>query len=153
MSGLGIKNMNTEIKYYPNGRHVVLDIWGCTFEELNDVSHAIKFIMQVVKDADMHMLNMSFKKFEPQGLTVIGLLSESHISIHTYPEHGYAAIDLFTCGDNSTPVEAIEKNLPKFFTLEQVSSVIIERGKKDKPFGRTISSPKDGEAFSLSGQH
>lgn len=131
---------NTNVEYFPNGKHVILDVWGCKFDELNDVDLAIKFVEKVVQDADMHMLDMSFKKFEPQGLTLIGLLSESHISLHTYPEHGYVAIDLFTCGENS-PVASLEKNLPQFFTLEQISTMIIERGSKEHPFGRTHTYP------------
>ena len=124
------------MEYSSNGTHVILDVWGCTFDELNDINLAISFIMQVVADADMHMLNMSFKKFEPQGLTVVGLLSESHISIHTYPEYEYAAIDLFTCG-NGSPLSSLEKNLPLYYTIEQVSSMVIERGVRKAPFGKT----------------
>lgn len=131
---------NTNVEYFPNGKHVILDVWGCKFDELNDVDLAIKFVEKVVADADMHMLDMSFKKFEPQGLTLIGLLSESHISLHTYPEHGYVAIDLFTCGENS-PVASLENNLPKFFTIGQISSMVVERGNKEKPFGRTNEFP------------
>ena len=139
---LSIDNMenatdaDTDIKYSSNGTHVILDVWGCTFDELNDINLAISFIMQVIEDANMHMLNMSFKKFKPQGLTVVGLLSESHISIHTYPEYKYAAIDLFTCGKGS-PLSSLEKNLPLYFTIEQVSSMVIERGIRAKPFGKT----------------
>ncbi len=127
---------DTAMTYSSNGTHVILDVWGCTFDELNDINLAISFIMQVVEDADMHMLNLSFKKFEPQGLTVVGLLSESHISLHTYPEYEYAAIDLFTCG-NGSPLSSLEKNLPLYFTIEQVSSMVIERGTRANPFGRT----------------
>lgn len=133
---LNVDDMDNDIAYSSNGTHVILDVWGCTFDELNDINLAISFIMQVVEDAHMHMLNMSFKKFEPQGLTVVGLLSESHISIHTYPEYEYAAIDLFTCG-NGSPLSSLEKNLPLYFTIEQVSSMVIERGTRANPFGKT----------------
>ncbi len=130
------KTSDNIIEYMPNGKHVVIDIWGCKFDELNDVNAAIRFVEQVVQEADMTMLNLSYKKFQPQGLTVVGLLSESHISLHTYPEHGYIAIDLFTCGDHS-PEMALKNNLPKFFTIEQISTMVIDRGCREKPFGRT----------------
>jgi S-adenosylmethionine decarboxylase len=53
-------------------------------------------------------------KFHPQGVTALGLLSESHISIHTWPEHGYAAADVFTCGDRANPQRACNYLLKAF---------------------------------------
>lgn len=120
---------NEEVVYSPKGTHVILDVWGCEFKDIDNVDLAIKFVEDVVKDANMHMLDMSFKKFEPQGLTLIGLLSESHISIHTYPEHGYMAIDLFTCGDND-PEGPVMENLKKMYNPEYVNKVIFTRGDK-----------------------
>ena len=121
------KDISKEVVYYPNGIHVILDCWDCSFVDLDDVDKAISFVENVVNDANMHMLDMSFKKFEPQGLTLIGLLSESHISIHTYPEHGYMAIDLFTCGENN-PVEPLLNNLNKYYGNVDARKAILTRG-------------------------
>jgi len=52
--------------------------------------------------------------FQPQGVTALGLLAESHISIHTWPEHGYAAADIFTCGDRSNPQRAADFLIRRF---------------------------------------
>lgn len=54
------------------------------------------------------LLDLSSRKFTPQGVTAVALLAESHLSIHTWPEQGYAAVDIFTCGAASTPEKACE---------------------------------------------
>ena len=54
------------------------------------------------------LLDVTSHKFDPQGVSAVALLAESHISIHTWPENGYAAVDVFTCGDHTMPESACE---------------------------------------------
>ena len=63
-------------------------------------------ITTAAKRAGATLLNLITHRFEPQGVTGLALLAESHISIHTWPESGYAAVDVFTCGDHTMPERA-----------------------------------------------
>lgn len=89
------------------GKHLTVDMYGCNFESLNNLEYIKNVVISSIEQANMTLLNLTYHKFEPQGLTVLALLAESHLSIHTYPELGYAAVDVFTCGDHSRPDKAI----------------------------------------------
>jgi S-adenosylmethionine decarboxylase len=81
------------------GITILAEIYGCSFEVLDDIE-AI--------EAYMHHLNVSSKKFEPQGVSCIIFLEESHMSIHTWPENNFACLDVFTCGTTAYPEKAVE---------------------------------------------
>lgn len=81
------------------GKHYLLNLYDCTFDNLNDEIFLINLIESAAIVSGATVVQTIFKKFEPQGFTGICLLSESHISIHTWPEEGKAALDLFTCGE------------------------------------------------------
>ncbi|MGE5557751.1 MAG: adenosylmethionine decarboxylase [Bacillota bacterium] len=84
------------------GAHILADFWGCSYEKLDDAVFVMDSLRQAARAANMTVLDEKMHKFHPQGLTALLLLAESHISIHTYPEKGYAAIDVFTCGSGMT---------------------------------------------------
>ena len=93
------------------GRHVVVDMWGVQFQLLNELDTLKKWMAQAVEKAGATIISVQEKPFEPQGVTVLFLLSESHFSIHTYPEKGFAALDCYTCGEAVDPKIAIEEML------------------------------------------
>ena len=78
------------------GRHCILDADGCCAETLNDPVRIEAAVRRAVREATLESL--AVKVFEPQGVTALALLAESHLSLHTWPELAYAAIDAFTCG-------------------------------------------------------
>lgn len=80
------------------GKHCVAEVYGCQHDVLNDESLLVQMFKDAVELTGATLLNITSHKFEPQGVTVVALLSESHISIHTWPETGAAALDVFTCG-------------------------------------------------------
>jgi S-adenosylmethionine decarboxylase len=80
------------------GQHCLLSVYGCSSETLENVSFMLNVLEQAAEECGATILSRSHHKFSPQGLTAILLLSESHISVHTYPEHNCAAFDIFTCG-------------------------------------------------------
>ena len=84
-------------------KHLLLELYKCDYEKLNDESFLRCSLNRAAKLANATVLNLISNKFEPQGVTAIALLSESHISIHTWPESSYSAIDIFTCGQNMLP--------------------------------------------------
>ena len=84
------------------GKHYLLNLYGCSYAHLNDVYFLIDLLGNAAVASGATVCQTIHKKFEPQGCTVLCLLSESHISIHTWPEKKYAAMDIFMCG-NSKP--------------------------------------------------
>ena len=77
------------------GKHYLLNLYGCSFVLLNDEHYLVRLLEEAAVISGATVLETVFKKFDPQGATVICLLAESHISIHTWPEESYFAIDLF----------------------------------------------------------
>lgn len=97
-----------ELEYSTFGRHVAVDTWGVEFELLNDAQFLEAQLVEAAEACGATVMSVQFKQFEPQGATVLVLLSESHLSIHTYPERGFAAIDCYTCGETVDPQLAID---------------------------------------------
>lgn len=81
------------------GKHYLLNLYGCSFDLLNNEHFLIDLLENAAVASGATVVQTIYKKFEPQGVTVLTLLSESHISIHTWPEKGEAAVDIFTCGE------------------------------------------------------
>lgn len=81
------------------GKHYLLNLYGCDFDVLNNENYLRNLIKLAAETTGATVLKTISNKFSPYGVTAICLLSESHISIHTWPEKGEAAVDIFTCGD------------------------------------------------------
>lgn len=96
------------MEYSTFGRHVAVDTWGVDFDLLNDAEWLQAQMVEAAEASGATVLSVQSKQFEPQGATVLVLLSESHLSIHTYPEKGFAAIDCYTCGETVDPQTAID---------------------------------------------
>ena len=82
------------------GDHYLLNLFDCDRSKLNDEKLIKKLLHDAAYCARMTVLDYVSHKFHPQGVTAVALLSESHMSIHTWPEHGTAAVDVYTCGDS-----------------------------------------------------
>ena len=91
-----------------NGRHLILDLYDCDPDILDDYETLQRLLEASLVMAKANILRIIGEKFKPQGVTLLALLSESHASIHTWPEIGYAAIDLYTCGDVTETHRAAE---------------------------------------------
>tara|TARA_Y100001935_G_scaffold183052_1_gene151678 strand:+ start:139 stop:582 length:444 start_codon:yes stop_codon:yes gene_type:complete len=98
------------------GKHLLLELYGCNSDKLNDEIFLRCKIDNASKLARASVLNLVSNKFEPFGVTAIALLAESHLSIHTWPESQYAAIDIFTCGKNMLP------NVASQFLIDQLEA-------------------------------
>ena len=88
------------------GKHCILELYECDPSRLDDEAFLRTSITTAANIAGATLLNLITHRFEPQGVTGLALLAESHISIHTWPESGYAAVDVFTCGDHTMPEQA-----------------------------------------------
>ena len=106
--------------------HFLLELYRCDYEKLNDESFLRCTLNRAAKLAKATVLNLISNKFEPQGVTAIALLAESHISIHTWPESNYSAVDIFTCGQNMLP-ELASQYLIETLKAEEHSLRVIVR--------------------------
>jgi S-adenosylmethionine decarboxylase len=91
-----------------DGRHLILDLYDCDQEILDDYEELQRLLEASLVIAKANILRIIGEKFQPQGVTLLALLAESHASIHTWPQIGYAAIDLYTCGDTTQTHKAAE---------------------------------------------
>jgi len=91
-----------------NGRHLILDLYDCDPGILDDYEALQRLLEASLVMAKANILRIIGEKFKPQGVTLLALLSESHASIHTWPEIGYCAVDLYTCGDTTNTHKAAE---------------------------------------------
>lgn len=96
------------MEYSTFGRHVAVDTWGVQFDLLNNADFLKQQMIEAAEACGATVLSVQAKQFSPQGATVLVLLSESHLSIHTYPERGFAALDCYTCGETVDPQIAID---------------------------------------------
>jgi S-adenosylmethionine decarboxylase len=90
------------------GKHCILELYDCDRSRLDDQVFLRDAITTAAERAGATLLQLITHRFEPQGVTGLALLAESHISIHTWPESGYAAVDVFTCGDHTMPERACQ---------------------------------------------
>lgn len=84
-----------------NGKHLILDLYECDPDCLDDYPQLEEWLQTALLMADATILRILGEKFQPQGVTILALLAESHASIHTWPELKYCAIDLYTCGEKT----------------------------------------------------
>ena len=90
------------------GTHLLLDLKECNPELLDDFSYIKDAMIGAAGEAGATIVGENFHKFDPLGVTGIIAIPESHLCIHTWPEHGYAAVDIFTCGSNFKPHKAAD---------------------------------------------
>jgi len=119
-----LSSFRDDQKLSHQSKHLLLELYRCDCEKLNDESFLRCTLNRAAKFANATVLNLISNKFEPQGVTAIAFLAESHISIHTWPESNYSAVDIFTCGQNMMP--------------ELASQYLIEALKAEEHFLRVI---------------
>ena len=81
------------------GTQLIGDLYECSAELLNDVGRVEEILLGAARIVNATILSTSFHSFTPQGVSGVVVIAESHLAIHTWPEHGYAAVDVFTCGN------------------------------------------------------
>lgn len=109
------------------GRHMLLELYQCPQDILDNINKIEAILVDVVKQINATLINKTFHHFSPHGISGVVVIAESHVTIHTWPEHDYAAIDLFSC-DDSIDFELAEKLLVEKFAANTHQSQIIRRG-------------------------
>ena len=88
------------------GRHILLELRSCNPASLDDLPFIEGMMLHAAEETGATVIGKIFHQFSPQGVTGVVAIAESHLCIHTWPEHAYAAVDIFTCGENFDPAEA-----------------------------------------------
>jgi len=109
------------------GKHLLLELKDCNKEVLNDVGFLKEALITAAGEAGAIVLGESFHRFNPQGVSGVVIIAESHLCIHTWPEYGYAAVDIFTCGNSVQPEKAAEILVGKLGSKSH-SIMEIQRG-------------------------
>ncbi|MDO6391955.1 polyamine aminopropyltransferase [Pontibacter sp. BT731] len=109
------------------GRHILVEFYDCSPELMNDVIHIENSMVAAAETAGATVINSTFHHFSPYGVSGVVVIQESHLAIHTWPEYGYAAVDLFTCGDSVDPWVSYSY-LKEAFQSGHGSSMELRRG-------------------------
>ncbi len=90
------------------GRHILVEYYGCDIKILNDLDVIEDYMRQAVLRSGATIIDSTFHRFNPHGVSGVVVIAESHMALHTWPEYGYAAVDFFTCGDRVDPWKAFK---------------------------------------------
>ncbi len=90
------------------GIHLLIEFCSCNRQKIDDVEYIEKVMAQAAEIAGATVLTTAFQDFNPQGVSGVVVIAESHLTIHTWPEYGYAAVDIFTCGSSVDPWKAVD---------------------------------------------
>jgi len=122
------------------GRHILVELYECDKNILNSHKQVEQIMVEAAKECRAHVVQSVFHKFNPHGVSGVVVIAESHLAVHTWPEYGYAAIDLFTCGEDCNPWIAHDYIAWKFkaknktaMELNRGTLEIPERELKHKP--------------------
>jgi S-adenosylmethionine decarboxylase len=101
---------------YALGNHLLIELKECNPEVLKSLEKVRSAMVSAAKEAKATIIDVSFREFNPFGISGIVVIAESHLTIHTWPEYGYAAVDIFTCGD------VIKTEIAASYLIKQLES-------------------------------
>jgi S-adenosylmethionine decarboxylase len=96
------------------GNHYIVEASGCRAEIIKSVEKVEQILVRAAEVANVQVWSISFHRFQPHGVSGVVVISESHLSVHTWPELGYVALDIYTCGESAKPDDAVEYALEQF---------------------------------------
>ncbi len=111
----------------PLGKQIAIELFSCDRQRLDDVDFIRQAMLGAAREAGARIVTETFHRFSPHGISGVVIITESHLAIHTWPEHRYAAVDLFTCGDKLASDKAI-LYLRESLKSERSSSIALPRG-------------------------
>jgi S-adenosylmethionine decarboxylase proenzyme len=115
---------------YHLGIHMLVELYECDRELLNDPVFIEKAMKKAAVESGATIVSCHTNLFNPYGVSGVVIIAESHITIHTWPEHGYAAVDAFTCGDSVSPLK-VKEVLEKLLKAGRSTMKDFKRGEFD----------------------
>lgn len=130
------------------GRQILVEYYDCDSNKLNDVEFIETAFIEATKASKATIITHNFHKFSPYGVSGVIVIAESHVSIHTWPEYNYAAVDIFTCGDTIDPW-VIQEHLKNSLESKNTSSMEMKRGMfRVNPGERLLFKPQSQQNIS-----
>ncbi|MGI5844626.1 MAG: adenosylmethionine decarboxylase [Candidatus Xenobium sp.] len=131
------------------GTHIIAELSQCRQDRLADLDLVRDAMVQAAQEAGAEVREVAFHRFSPQGVSGVVVIAESHLSIHTWPELGYAAIDVYTCGLHTNPERACHY-LAEFLESRQMTLTTLERGlpRPGGAFGHVLRSEQESPSLS-----
>jgi S-adenosylmethionine decarboxylase proenzyme len=126
------------------GRHLLVEYYDCDIDVLDSVETIREAMLNAAEMSGATIISDTFHHFSPQGVSGVVVIAESHLAIHTWPEHKFAAVDLFTCGDEVDPwvgfyyLKEVLKS--KYFTVME-----MRRGLLSAKDGKLLFKPVSSE--------
>ncbi len=112
---------------YALGTHLLVELRECNAKILGNLKEVQAALINAAKIAEATIVEVAFHEFNPFGISGMVIIAESHLSIHTWPEYKYAAVDIFTCGNTIKPEKAVSYLIEKFQS-KNPSVVELKRG-------------------------
>ncbi len=112
---------------YALGTHLLIELKDCNPEILKNLEKVRSALVTAAKKAKATVIDLSFREFQPFGISGVVVIAESHLTIHTWPEYSYAAVDIFTCGDHIKS-EVAASYIIKVLESKNPSIVEMKRG-------------------------
>jgi S-adenosylmethionine decarboxylase len=122
------------------GNHLIVELYDCPGEVINDARTVEKALIEAVRVSGAKIVQSVVHEFNPHGISGVVVIEESHFSVHTWPEYGYCALDIFTCGDEIDYYSALQY-LKKEFEAKNLSVTEMKRGLLDLPV-KLLHKPK-----------
>lgn len=128
------------------GCHIVAEMSLCDPEILTDLERVRDAMVRAAVEANAEVREVAFHRFIPHGVSGVVVISESHLSIHTWPEIGYAAVDIYTCGAHTDPMKALQY-LSREFHCKTMTTTTIQRGLLNNrgSFGHQVTTSRREE--------
>jgi len=122
------------------GKHILVEFYGCNPERLKDTEMLQTEFENAADMSGATVVDSTFHTFNPYGVSGVVVIAESHLTIHTWPEYGYAAVDLFTCGDTVDPWKAFSY-LKSVLESSNTSTIEMKRGQLNDFEGQLRHKP------------
>ena len=118
------------------GKHYLVDFFGCDPDSLRFVARTRETFLRAANEARATLVAEAFHQFEPEGVSGVLLIAESHLSVHTWPEEGFASVDIFTCGEEMDAQLAIDVLERAFQAQKTVVKVHVRGSLEDSASGK-----------------
>lgn len=124
------------------GTHLIAEFYGCNARKISKVSYVKEAMEEAALKSNATIIQSTFHQFNPYGVSGVVIIAESHLSIHSWPEYGYASIDVYTCGDHVDPWITL-RYLEKAFEASDIEITELPRGRESKINIKKIENYED----------
>jgi len=129
------------------GKQLIVELYGCNRTLLDEPNHSERILVEAVNRSGATVIRPFFHHFSPHGVSGVVVIAESHVAIHTWPEFGYCAVDIFTCG-NQVDTDLIFEHIRTEFQAKEVSVMEVKRGTLNLPEREIRHKPMDASLVS-----